>query len=106
MTLQPVTDETFHDLVREKMEPVIVMFTGSWCQPCKKFLPVVEQYAELMGDDITILSADIEQNEATAADLSIRSVPSLALFSDGMIRDVLTGTHSRNDLRLWVQDNI
>ncbi len=106
MDLQTVTDETFHELVRETTSPVIVMFTGSWCQPCKKFLPTVESYALQMGDGITIYVADIEKTERIASDLSIRSVPSLALFADGMIRDILTGTHSRNDLRLWVQENV
>ena len=104
--LDKVTDETFHELVREKLEPIIVMFTGSWCQPCKQFLPVVEEYAGLMGDNITILTADLDESEGIAYALNIHTVPSLALFSDGMIRDVLTGTHSRSDLRLWVQDNI
>lgn len=104
--LKPVTDETFHELVRETTDPVIVMFTGSWCQPCKNFLPVVEDYAQRMGDDITILTADLDESKVTASDLNIRTVPSLALFSDGMIRDVLTGTHSLADLRMWVQDNI
>ena len=104
--LDKVTDATFHDQVRETTTPVLVMFTGSWCKTCQNFLPVVEEYAQRMGDNITIFTADIEETEQFASDLSIRTVPSLALFSDGMIRDVLTGTHTRNDLRLWVQDNI
>ena len=106
MQIPPVTDETFHELVRENTDPVIVMFTGSWCQPCKAFLPTIEAYAQSMGDDITFLIGDIEEMEKTASDLSIRSVPSLALFSDGMIRDILTGTHSKEELRLWVSENI
>lgn len=104
--LKSVTDETFHELVREVMEPVIVMFTGSWCGPCKQFLPTVEEYAKHEGSDITILTADMDQNERAASDFNIRTVPSLVLCQDGMIRDILTGTHSRNDIHLWVQDNI
>lgn len=104
--LKPVTDETFRAQVRETTDPVVVMFTGSWCQPCKKFLPVVEQIAEAMKGDITFLTADIEQTEQFASELAIRTVPSLALFSDGMIRDVLTGTQSKSELRLWIQENI
>ena len=104
--LKPVTDVTFHDLVRETTDPVIVMFTGSWCQPCKQFLPVVEAYAETVKGDITIFTADIEETDQFASDLNIRTVPSLALFSDGMVRDILTGTHSRNGIHLWVQDSI
>jgi len=106
LMLKPVTDKTFHELVRETTKPMIVMFTGSWCQPCKNFLPVVEDFAKRMKGDITILTADIDENEQSSSDLNIRSVPSLALFSDGMIQDVLTGTHSLPDLRLWIQDNI
>jgi thioredoxin-like negative regulator of GroEL len=106
MTLKPVTDETFHEEVREKVDPVLVMFTGSWCQPCKRFLPVVEEMAQTMKGDIEFLSADIEETSKTASELAIRTVPSLALFVDGMVREIVTGSQSKGDLRLWIQENV
>lgn len=104
--LKPVTDETFHELVRESTDTTLVLFTGSWCQPCKKFLSVVEDYVQRINGDITVFTADIDANSHAASDLNIWPIPSLALFSDGMVQDILTGNHSLSDLRLWVQDNI
>lgn len=106
MNLKPVTDDTFHQEIRENMDPTVVYFTGKWCQSCKTFGPVVETIASRMENDIRFFKADIEMNEKEADALNIRSLPSLVLFVDGMVRDVHVGTMQSNDLRLWIQENI
>lgn len=104
--LKPLTDETFQKEVRESELPVVLVFTGSWCQPCKRMKPALEQLAEQMDGDIKFLEVDIEQNEALASEFAIRSVPSMALFSDGMIRDVITGSQSKLEVRQWITENV
>jgi thioredoxin len=104
--LRPLTDTDFHTEVRENTDPIVIMFTGSWCQPCKRFKPVVQEMAQAMDGDVRFAEMDIEQAENTANELSIRSVPSVALFSDGMIREIHAGTMTKTELRLWIQENI
>lgn len=104
--LNPISDDTFQVKVREVYDPILVMFTGNWCQPCKQFKPVVEEYLKSAGSKLTGYQADMELAENIANELNIRSLPSLALFVDGMIRDVHSGTMTKEQLRLWVQDNI
>lgn len=106
MNLKPVSDEDFQQAVREAEGPVVVMFGASWCKPCQNFKPTVEDLARSLDGDVQFVMADLDESELTASQLGIRSVPSLALFSDGMIRDVLAGTKSKLDVRQWINDNV
>lgn len=103
--LKPLSDADFNREVRENMEPIVIMFTGSWCQPCKRFKPTVAEMSQNF-PDIRFAEMDIEQSEQTVSHLNIRTVPSLAMFVDGMVREVHSGTMQKNDLRLWIQENI
>lgn len=103
--LNKVDDTTFAEKVRQSDGFKMVLFTGSWCQPCKKFKPLVEQFAGNF-PHITVFEADVEQTDQFATELNIRSLPSLVLFSDGMVADVRSGSMTKEDLRLWIQDNI
>lgn len=104
--LKNLTDENFHNEVREEQDPVIILFTGSWCQPCKRLKPVVEDMAKQMESDIKFMIADIETAGKVTEELNIRSVPSLVLFSEGMVREVYSGTMQKDELHQWIQENI
>ena len=104
--VRTLTDVDFHPEIRENPDPIIVMFTGSWCQPCKRMKPTFEDLASQMEGDIRFVEMDIEKAEQTASHFGIRSVPSLALFVDGMIREIYAGTMNKSDLRYWINENI
>ncbi|AID16854.1 putative thioredoxin [Dinoroseobacter phage vBDshPR2C] len=104
--IRTLSDADFVPEMRENTDPIVVMFTGSWCPPCKRMKPVFEDMAEQMQGDIRFAEMDIEQAEKTANELGIRSVPSLVLFADGMIREIHVGTMNKTELRLWIQENI
>lgn len=104
--MQPVTDTDFHELVRENQDPTVVMFTGSWCAPCKRMKPDMEFLANAFDGDVRFVEADIEDCEVTASDLGVRSVPTLVLFNDGMVRDVKSGTQSKMEIRQWINESV
>lgn len=103
--IRTLSDSDFKEQVRENLDPIIIMFTGSWCAPCKQMKPT---YEELSGQltDIRFAEMDIETCPDTTSELAIRSVPSLALFADGMIREIHAGTMSKTELRTWIHENI
>ncbi len=105
MLTPTLTDKNFHDEVRESTQTVIVLFSGDWCQPCKRFKPTFETMSERM-PDLKFMICDIEQAQEIASDLSIRSVPTLTIFVGGMIHEVHVGTMQLSELREWITDNI
>jgi thioredoxin 1 len=59
----------------------IVMFSASWCNPCKQAKPVFQQLAESARDmEFEIL--DIDESHQIAQDFNITGVPTFMLIED------------------------
>jgi thioredoxin len=78
-----VTDSTFSDEVLNSEKPVLVDFWATWCGPCKMVAPVLEEIAREHGDKLTIAKLDIDQNQATARDYQVMSIPTMIVFQGG-----------------------
>jgi thioredoxin 1 len=78
-----VTDSTFSDEVLNSDKPVLVDFWATWCGPCKMVAPVLEEIAKEHGDKITVAKLDIDQNQATARDYQVMSIPTMIVFQGG-----------------------
>jgi thioredoxin-like negative regulator of GroEL len=106
--MQTVNEENFQRLVREESEnPVIVVFQAPWCNPCKQYKEnAVLPYQQQNYKDFNFYELDIDMCPELVKEFNVRSIPTTALFVDGMIREIHTGTMTKNDLRLWIQDNV
>lgn len=59
----------------------IVMFSASWCGPCKQAKPVFMQIAE-SANDIPFEVVDIDENYEMTKDFNINGVPTFMLIQD------------------------
>jgi len=60
---------------------LLFYFTATWCKPCQKIKPLLEQIGQ--GADPTKLEVyliDIDENDKIASEFKIRSVPSFYLY--------------------------
>ncbi len=62
---------------------VLVDFYATWCVPCQRMHPVLEELKEKLGDKLRILKLDVEKNESVATTYRIQAVPTLMLFRNG-----------------------
>jgi thioredoxin 1 len=78
-----VTDKTFATEVLGSDKLVLVDFWATWCGPCRMVAPVLEEIAEEYSDTISIAKLDVDENQATARDYQVLSIPTLILFKGG-----------------------
>lgn len=87
----------FEELVKENV-PVLVDFFATWCGPCQMMHPILEELHSKLGDKVKIIKIDIDKNEALAAKLNVRSVPTLMIYHDGELKWRASGVHTVKDL--------
>lgn len=76
------TDDDIGELLDENTR-VIIMFSASWCGPCKTFKPKFQNIS-LENPDIVFAYCDIEETNELATELEIQSVPTVVGFFDGI----------------------
>jgi thioredoxin 1 len=70
---------------------IVVDFTATWCGPCRKIAPFIEQLAETYHDRAQVLKLDIDQNKPTAKKFEIKSIPAVLFFKGGEVVDRVVG---------------
>ncbi|HUH35805.1 MAG TPA: thioredoxin [Moheibacter sp.] len=96
---------TFQEIIQQE-KPVLVDFFATWCGPCKMQEPILEEVKQRLGDQISILKVDIDQNQQVASQYKIRSVPTLIIFKQGEIRWRQSGVFPANELERLLKESI
>ena len=55
-------------------------YWAPWCGPCKMMMPTIEKLAEeynVPDSDVEIKKVNVDENSETAANMGIRSIPTL-----------------------------
>lgn len=62
---------------------VLVDFYADWCGPCRMLSPVIEEVSNEM-PDLKVLKVNVDDMGRIAGRFSIRSIPTIMLFKDGV----------------------
>ncbi|MDZ7690167.1 MAG: thioredoxin [Balneolaceae bacterium] len=76
---------SFSELINGK-KPVLVDFYANWCGPCKMLKPILKDLKKRVGDKVTIIKVDVDNNQQAAIKYQVRGVPTLILFQNGQIK--------------------
>ncbi|HEY0697253.1 MAG TPA: thioredoxin [Micromonospora sp.] len=93
-----VTDANFANDVLKSDKPVLVDFWAEWCAPCRKVAPLLEEIAGEMGDKVSIVKLNIDENPETARAYRVMSVPTLTVFKNGEPVQSVAGAKPKGDL--------
>lgn len=57
-----INKEVFKEIIENKNEKVIFKFTATWCGPCKKAAPVINEYVKQLPEDVKFYEIDIDKS--------------------------------------------
>ena len=93
-----VTDASFQAEVIESETPVLVDFWAPWCGPCRMVAPVVEEIANERADQLKVVKLNIDENQQTAINFNVMSIPTLILFRNGQPAKTVIGAYPKRRL--------
>ena len=97
-----LTLDNFSTLVSDQHhqeKAAVILFSASWCQPCKNMKPIFQQVADEMDTQGILFGAvDIAQSPSLAQQYAIKSVPSIALFKRSELVTVIAGESTVSQL--------
>ncbi len=100
-----ITEDDF-DTVVNRGGLVLVDFWAPWCGPCHAIAPILEDLAADYGERLTVAKINVDENGRKAAEYSVRSIPTLILFSDGKPVQSLVGVQTKSALQAAIDAHV
>ncbi len=99
MMVNTFTTGNFETEVLKSDVPVLVEFWATWCGPCQRVAPILEDLANDMKDLAKIGKLDVDEEYEIADELGIMSIPTIIVFKDGKIHQSTIGVQSKETLK-------
>lgn len=71
--------------------PTVVDFYADWCGPCRMVSPVIESLSKEYERKVKFVKVDTDANQEIALRYNIMSIPTVMIFKDGEVKDVIIG---------------
>ena len=106
MATKSVTDQSFQDDVLGASGPVLVDFWAEWCGPCRMIAPALEEISTELGEKVSIVKINIDENPETPGRYGVRGIPTMLLFKDGQPIAQKVGAAPRSQIQQWLESNL
>ena len=90
-----ITKDTFQKEVLESDKPVIVDFWATWCGPCRRVGPIIEELANDYEGQVIVGKCDIEEDEDLPMRFGVRNIPTILFIKNGEVVDKQVGAAAR-----------
>ena len=90
-----ITNQNFNEIISQG-KPVLVDFWATWCGPCKRLGPIIEEIAAEYDGKAIVGKCDIEENDDLTDKFGIMNVPTVVLLKDGKEVDRVVGLAMKN----------
>ena len=91
-----ITDASFNEVISKKDTLVVIDFWATWCGPCQKIGPVIEELAQEYEGKAIIGKWDVDGNSDVVAQFRVRNVPTVVFLKNGELLDKLVGANPKS----------
>lgn len=99
-----VTDASFDAEVLKAEGPVLVDFWAEWCGPCKSIAPILEEVSLEYSGRLKVVKLNTDENPDVAVKYSVRSIPTLIIFKNGVNEATRVGALTKSQLTAFVDE--
>lgn len=85
---------------------LVVDFFATWCGPCKKLSPTLDEVSEEFDDRVNIVKVDVDESEDLAMTYGIRSVPTVLFFKNGQQVDKFVGALPKSEIVSKIENQL
>ena len=90
-----INKNNFENEVLNSDKTVLLDFWASWCAPCRRVVPIVEEIADERMD-IKVGKINVDEEPKLANKFSIMSIPTLVVMKNGKIVQQVSGARPKN----------
>ena len=93
--MEHITDANFKEFEAAGL-PLVLDFSATWCGPCKKLAPIMEEIAKEYEGKVIVGKCDVDECEDLSMQYGIRNVPTVLFIKDGQVIDKHVGAAAKN----------
>ena len=76
------TDSNVNEVIASG-KPVVIDFWATWCGPCMRLAPVIDELAEEFADQAVIGKYNVDEETELSGQYRIMSIPTILFFKNG-----------------------
>ena len=81
-----LTDSNFAEIQAQGL-PLVIDFSATWCGPCKKIAPIIDELAGQYEGKAIVCKCDVAECDELTAKFGIRNVPTILFIKNGEVVD-------------------
>lgn len=90
-----ITQANFEEIVNSG-KPVVLDFWATWCGPCRRVAPIIEELAGEYEGQVIVGKVDVEECDELAARFGIRNIPTVLFLKGGEVVDKVVGATTKS----------
>lgn len=97
MSVINITKNNFQSEVLNSEKPVLLDFWASWCGPCRRVSPIVDEIAD-EHNDLKVGKINVDEQPELASQFQIVSIPTLIVIKNGEITNRSVGVRPKQQI--------
>lgn len=93
-----ISSKDFQSKVLDAKVPVLVDFSATWCGPCQRLAPILEEVSSELAGRAEVYKVDVDESPDIAARYSVSCVPTLIVFEGGAVKRQTMGLQPKENI--------
>lgn len=89
-----------------KQKPVLVDFWATWCEPCKRLSPIIDDIQASQSAMLSVVKIDVDKASDIARNEGVKSMPTLVLYYQGKEIGRISGFKPKDQILAFISESL